>query len=246
VRMTLVVVMTLLLPSAAHSQTRQRPTELQRLEALGPPPRVTRKKLVEYQKQFVGKWVNPNTQADLLLKENGKCLEIRPDGSLLSGGVWRVTGDGAAMAALRNDRNVALKLANESVMGLQKLRTDGSLDGDGEIRLRDGYDWQSATAAPKAEHKIATKPIAGRWTHPNIATVWEVSPDGHWLEKKKNGGDVVAGTTYLIPNEEGFIVALENGFRLRMWSIEEDLMAFIAVTPQGTMISDGILISRRR
>jgi hypothetical protein len=83
-------------------------------------------------------------------------------------------------------------------------------------------------------------------THPNVATVWDVSPDGGWLEQKKKGGEVATGATYLIPNEEGFIVALGNGHRLRMWAIEEDLLAFIAVTPQGSMVTDGILISRSR
>lgn len=62
------------------------------------------KKRVEYQQRFVGKWVNPNCEVDLILKENGECLEIRPDGSMVAKGVWRVTGKGTAMAALSNDR----------------------------------------------------------------------------------------------------------------------------------------------
>jgi hypothetical protein len=244
--MAMACVMVLMGPSRAYSQPRPKQSEAQRLEGLGPSPRMPTKKRVEYQRRFVGKWVNPNSEADLILAENGECLEIKPDGSIVAKGVWRVTGDGVAVAALSNDRNASMKLANDSVMGLQKLRTDGSLDGNGEIRLRDGYDWQPATAAPRAEHKITAKQIAGKWTHPNVANVWDVSPDGGWLEQKKKGGEVAKGSTYIIPEEEGFIVALENGHRLRMWTIEEDLLGFIAVTPQGSMVTDGILISRRR
>jgi len=246
--MAMACVLVLMGSSSAHSQPRQRQkqTESQRLEALGPPPKVPTKKRVEYQQRFAGKWVNPNSEADLILKENGECLEIRPDGSMVAKGVWRVTGKGTAVAAFNNDRNASMKLADKSVMGLQKLRIDGSLDGDGEIRLREGYDWQPATAAPRAEHKITAKQIGGKWTHPNHPHVWDVSPDGGWLEQKKKGGEVTTGATYLIPHEEGFIVALGNGHRLRMWAIEEDLLAFIAVTPQGSMVTDGILISRSR
>jgi hypothetical protein len=232
--------------NVCQAQPREPRTETQRILALSPAgPKVPPKTLKAYRDRFAGKWSNPASEHDLILKNNGDWVELKPGGNLVSKGAWKIATESTAVAAYGHQMGARLSLVTDSVLAIQEIAPDGSPHGNGTVRFRGPYDWSLSSKAPAADSRLETTALTGTWTHPNLKNLWEVSQDGTWVERRKLGGDVVRGTTHRVA-EEGFVVALKNGYRLRMWPIADDVLALIAVSPQGSLVQDGLIISRVR
>ena len=106
-----------------------------------------------------------------------------------------------------------------------------------------GYDWKPGTTGVALGPQVRAGRIAGRWTHPEFPHYWNVAPDGSWKEQHKEGGLEHLGAMHAM-DDGGFIVVFGNGFRLRCWPVDENLLAIIVVDPFGKMVSDGLLAER--
>lgn len=198
-------------------------------------------------KKLVDTWASPTVSTSLSLRGDGTFVTTRRDGTVSGMGLWKLAN--ASMGELLADGAKAaskLLVINEDVIVIQQYLADGGSDGDGYILYRTGYDWAGKQVNKLAADRKALGLIVGRWTHPNIGSIFEAEKQGGWVTNRKAGGEPVTGS-WSACDDGSFWIEYETGPKWRAWVTDEGWMALQSFSEEtGEMKEDGIVVIRSK
>lgn len=205
-----------------------------------------------------GRWENPNyptivtlsaekpRQKDLDLLRSGATgtyTERTKGGEAFGAGTWQLDEHGRGNLAWQPGGKSLAILVADNVLALQPFTRTGGLYGDGLVLFRAKFDFEGLETQAILSTEAHQNRINGRWTHANLDRLHEVTKEGLWLERRKNGGIHSQGI-WRIHDDGTYVVRLDNKWRFRVWPVSHDKIVIVWFAPDGAMDKDGAILNR--